>query len=549
MADTVRLRRATRFGSAVAALLASGALAMSAADGIAATYTVYTCRTPQGGAGDVSDWAVSGPAAPLAGWSSSCPSAPMTFWLDGAHQHPWDSITATFAAPQGTAIAGYTLWRSLQVAAGSWYAYAVGEQHGAQGTWRETCTGTAGCSGLGDPADPLGDANRVANTAAGGLTALTVSVACSSFSPSPCPATQATAISLQLHRADIVLQDDTAPQFSSPPSGPLVTAGVALSGTQPVSVQATDQGGGVYQLLFEVDGTIIQRSTIDDNHGQCAVPFTRAAPCPAKAAGSFALDTTRLADGPHRLRLLVTDATATNTTAWGPVTITTENQAPPGHSCDRTPVSSRAVARAQVGFTAHGHHARHSTTVAYGKRVRITGRLSSRDGSPIAGATLCVAGHDGFTGAPAKVYGHASTDASGRFQTTLQAGPTRIVWFVYRDGTGAASATVRVHVRSRVTLGLSRGHVHNRQRVRFRGRLPKPVPAHGVVVELKAWLGTHWGVFANARARRDGRFAKDYRFTRTSGPHSYRIRAVVPPQAAYPYSSGWSQPVTIHVRG
>ena len=67
-------------------------------------------------------------------------------------------------------------------------------------------------------------------------------------------------------------------------------------------------------------------AVVDSNGGRCAKPFRYLVPCRSTASGSVSVDTARLADGVHSIRLVVTDATETNSVAYGPVQVRTANQ-------------------------------------------------------------------------------------------------------------------------------------------------------------------------------------------------------------------------------
>jgi hypothetical protein len=105
---------------------------------------------------------------------------------------------------------------------------------------------------------------------------------------------------------------------------------------------------------------------------------------------------------------------------------------------------------------------------------------------------------------------------------------------------------MRLHVK----LWPSRRKLHNGQLVVFRGRIPGPIPSTGVIVLLQVRRDGRWGLFGRVtRAGHKGRFARGYRFRWTTGVQHYHFRAFVPNQYGYPFSAGWSQPVTVEVTG
>ena len=189
------------------------------------------------------------------------------------------------------------------------------------------------------------------------------------------------------------MSDEFPPVLALPPRARLVSSRSALSGEQQVFVWATDRGGGVGRVLFEVDGKVAASATIDDNAGHCREPYTLPQPCKLEARGAVGLNTAALSDGRHRLRLLVTDATGTNATAWGPIMIRTANR-----SCDPRPHSD--AARVQAAFSGRRGKLR---VARYGRRLRVRGRVTPPDGTPMSGVSVCVAGRADFPGARLRV--------------------------------------------------------------------------------------------------------------------------------------------------
>lgn len=293
--------------------------------------------------------------------------------------------------------------------------------------------------------------------------------------------------------------------------------------------------------MLELDGRIVASRVLDGNGGRCQEPFGSAQPCPTSAAGSLSLDTTKVADGPHTLRVLVSDATRTNVTAWGPVQISTANS-----SCNPSPrVNSM---RLTAGFPAKPT-ARTVVTRPYGRGLKVSGRLVSPLGVPSVGARICLLSREERPGAPLREHGVAVTDTDGRFSAKIPAGPSRRLLAVHRVPGGAAVATMRVHIRAGISLKPSRRRLRNGGTVALRGRvLHGPLPDRGVLVELQAKRGRKWQTFGTTRTRSGGRYELRYRFTRTTGVQRYAMRALVPDQSAYPYARGASRAITLRVR-
>jgi hypothetical protein len=306
----------------------------------------------------------------------------------------------------------------------------------------------------------------------------------------------------------------------------------------------------VNEVAFEVDGTIVERVTLDANGGACRAPFRAPVPCKPVASGTVGFDTAKVPDGTHSLRILVTDATGTNATPWGPITITTANQ-----SCNPAPRSdalklTAAVAPAGRGTGRRKQRARRVVATAYGRKVRVRGTLRTPDGAPVPHAALCVATRQQRPSAPLRPTHTLTTDAAGRFSFRLPPGPSRRAYVVARVPGGAVSSSVVVRVKAPVRLRASRRQLRNGQTLRLRGRLRgRPLPRSRMLVEMQVQRGRKYQTFATTHTRRRGRFSVRYRFTRTSGVQRYRFRALVRRQSTYPYATGASRPVVVSVQG
>jgi hypothetical protein len=186
-------------------------------------------------------------------------------------------------------------------------------------------------------------------------------------------------------------------------------------------------------------------------------------------------------------------------------------------------------------------------TVRYGRRPRVTGRATAVGGQPLAGASLQAATLRGAGEAT------AVTRADGRFALKLPRGHDRMVRFIVPVPALhalACSAPISVRVRAGVRLSASRTAVPG-GRIRFSGRLlGKPIPRHGKLIELQAYDGGRWRTFATPRAHHHyhGRFHATYHLRHTFGPRTFRFRARVRREAAYPYVEGYSKSIRVRVR-
>jgi hypothetical protein len=170
---------------------------------------------------------------------------------------------------------------------------------------------------------------------------------------------------------------------------------------------------------------------------------------------------------------------------------------------------------------------------------------------PLGGARIAVVATPRGGAGPARE-SRVTADADGRFAYPSGTGPSRTVRFEYA-GTRLvrpARAEVRVLVPARSSIAVDRRFALNGQAVRFRGRLVRgPVPDGGKLIDLQAHYRGRWRTFATPRTDARGRWAYDYRFEATTGRITYRFRARIRREAAYPYELGHSRVVRVTVRG
>ena len=213
--------------------------------------------------------------------------------------------------------------------------------------------------------------------------------------------------------------------------------------------------------------------------------------------------------------------------------------------------STRLFARVKRRPGAEVSRAGARAMLEFGRRARITGRLTTADRAPIAGAAVCIGVRNASQGAPLVQKASAMTDEGGRFTYVTKPGPSRAVYFGSRTAEGeGARAKVSVKVAAAAHLRATPRRLKNGESVRFEGRLPgRPLPENGALVELQVWLSDRkeWRTFATRHTTRRGRFAFRYEFTRTTTSQTYRFRAHVPQQGAYPYAAAGSRVVEVRV--
>ena len=517
---------------AVAVLLAA-LLAPAGAE--AGTYDVYACRLPDGGAAPAGGWSATGLLAgadvragagcPLT--ASAAPSAtavrPITFgWR--------------FDAVDDTTIAAYDVARRVAVSTDGTgvfnYEGFLDAIDYSKTRQVDHCWASEGCRGLTPGQPPLARSGLAARS-------LILFTDCSSGN-GECHAPMTASVVVESAR--MTLNDTFDPVFVAPPSGSLLDTAAPLNGVRSVSYSAADRGGGLYRAALEVDGAIVTSQPVDENGGACVAPFTQPLPCKLAAASTLSWDTGAVANGPHRLRLLVYDATGSNVVASDPVDVVTANG--PGQCA---PAASAGGVAVRFGIK-RGR----SITLGYGRARTIRGAVTDPVGAPVPGATVVVLSRVRRTGAGTRA-GRTPivTGADGRFVYRIPKGPSRLLRFGWRASTASSlltcSAALHVNVRAPVGLSISPHVVAPRGRIRLSGRLRGGyVPARGRVLDLQAHERGAWRPFETVRTTGRGRFSASYRFT--SGARGmFRIRVRVRPSSDYPFTLGYSRVVRVRV--
>jgi hypothetical protein len=522
-------------------LLAGATVLAAAAPAHAGTYTVYACKKPDGTPAQTEGWAYQDavPSAAAERDASRCQSSggPMRLALNAGVGHAQGSgADLVFKAPPGLPIVGYVMYRNAYAA--SEYNYDLLED--GQVT-PENCRGN--CI-RGSASAPLSESSAWTrpNLRVGELR-FRVSCGTGSGEPPMCQPQSPSPSSVDVHRAEIVLEDDSDPEFTSPPSGTLFDTSRELNGVVSASFGAKDTGSGVFQAVIEVDGQPVVTSVIDDNGGKCRKPFTSRVPCKAgaTAAGTISLDTAVLPDGPHNVRLLVQDATGTNAIPYGPVSITTRNSVP-GRG---TPNGTNATDGAILQVKWKGRKSRELKS-RFNRSVAVEGTLRNPAGQPIVGATLVLARTEIRPGAREGTLGTVTTKADGTFGHRFRARPGMRIAVRYRafagDARDAAEQKLTLRVRAAATLKTSK-RVKRGTQLRFSGRLRGgPIPRGGKIVQLQFRKGRRWinsgGI---EKTDRRGRFKGSVGTQRGGGRETVTLRLLIPREASYPYSHGYSR--------
>jgi hypothetical protein len=211
-------------------------------------------------------------------------------------------------------------------------------------------------------------------------------------------------------------------------------------------------------------------------------------------------------------------------------------------------VVAGAPVRLRAGF---GRRLRSSVRAGLGRGKVVRGRLTKPGGRPLAGREITVMQTLRVDGAAPELAGRAVTGPRGGFRLRAPAGASRLL-HVLSPGTGglqAARRTLHLRVPWSSSLTIRPRFLAPGGRMRLSGRLRLrglTLPRSGKRVELQAFDGGRWRVFATTRARGPrARWRASYRFG--SRPGSYPIRVRVPYEGTVPFDRGYSRPVRVTV--
>ena len=339
---------------------------------------------------------------------------------------------------------------------------------------------------------------------------------------------------VMLRRIGLRISDEERPTASL--EGPLAGER-SVRGTQDLTTLATDLGAGVRKLYLEVNGKPIGTRRIPcEVHGRVAL---RLRPCPLDVERIWGLDTEGrgFRQGVNRIRLCADDLafSGVRNRQCARHKARVDNECPVDDGADEAVVHARLEDIGGRGSVPHD------------RPPRVTGTLTDDSGRPIAGAQVCVATRVSVGDHAERVVATPRTQAGGRFEVRLPAGPSREVrvahWW---DDEHVSERLMDLRVRARPRLRISPSSLRNGQTARFDVRLHGPDPGRRRV-QLEVRDGDRWVIVRAHNAAPSGHWRDSYRFTSTIGSRTYRFRAVVPKQHGYPYERGSSQVERVRV--
>ncbi len=547
------------FVAALASLAAAG-------NAQAGEYHVYSCRTP------------SGESAPADGWSGSVAAggayddyATNTCASGGAliaalgdltiHAAQIDKATWTFETPAAERMTHATLWRAgyLHGRVNEKTTYQFWLAGPSETGIFDECVYTLECVGQGVPGQPLSGANRVVVPSTNLGAHIYTNVSCfAGFSGYECQTgfddPNGYAAVVYLYAADIILEQSAGPTASNV-GGELASAG-AVSGTSDVTFSAKDEGAGVYEAIFNVNGQVVQSTVVNENGGKCRnvgqttdgrAAFLYIQPCLASVSVGVGFDTTKVGNGLHHLIVSVIDA-AGNAAPVLDRNITVANPGVPG-----PPNGTNASAQATLAASWKGTR-KERLTSSYGRAQTVLGRLTGPGGVPIGGALIDETATPEYAGAKPLAMASPRTGPDGRFEVRVARGASsRTLVFAYRahigDALPVATRTLRLGVRAGVSLRVAPRTARVGRSIFFKGVLkggPPPAGGKQLVLEARS-AGGEWIEFDVIRTKAHGRFRASYRF-KFPGPASYQFRVLCKQEADFPFLEAASNVVRVRER-
>jgi len=532
-------------------------LALSAPSAHAGTWTLLSCKQPDGQPAPTDGWSTSatGAIGPDSGDTDSCAAggALSAVTSGKAPQGAYEGPEWVFTAPSGSTIAGGTITATLTSPHGqAWLGTPNATYDAADVIANCQYNLACGQSGTLTGAFPI--------THVGGSSLYAVAVCVGPYEgATTCPASGGLDAAISVSGAAVELANNASPTASG-------FGGTLLSpnahGTQELTFQASDSAGpGVYLVVVQIDGKTVYSGTPDTNEGRCVpigqsggtLMFDHGQPCRTSESVDVPVSTATLSNGAHTLKVTVEDAAQNASVVYdGQITTLQPSNGSlgalpgagaPGLAQVAQPNGAGASEGARLEL---GLHRR--LTRSFAKRaLRVSGRLLDAQGQPIGGATVDVLQQVSGS-STLDVIGHAKTAANGTFLAKVPGGPSRTIEVAYRAFSTDTSYTVAARIAEQVQAGIQL-HVSPRTTgsegtITLTGRVLGPVPRQGVSVNLLVHYRGQWEPFRTPRTDAAGRFTVVYQFEGALG--RFPFRAEVPPsQAGYGFGRGLSEVVDV----
>lgn len=541
---------ALRATAGAAAALSVMALLGACASARAASYTVWSCRGPDGTSLGTQAWRAGD--ARGATQDTCAEGGALRARLLPSDNTPGLVRGFRFALPAGATAAGYRIHMYAATAKSlNEHAFAAGLDDDAALTFGAVDVGCplAGCT-FGTPEDPLA-ADNLAQEKDLESEGLVLGVRCGGWLGCYGQEGEPTLAEARLFRAQVDVRDDDAPTLGAP-SGSLVAGGTLTGGAASVSFDAQDGGGGVAALALLIDGAEVTRT---ESGGSCAEPYADPVPCPAARSATLTADLTSLDVGTHEARLRAIDA-AGNVATGTPISFTVGSApgppAPPvpGPAPPQTTVVERIVSvpLAPQPVTIEADDER----VDLSRGAVVRGIVKDAAGRPLAGAQVIVRSRPfGVRRIRLRVERTLTTGADGRFS---MAGGVRSRLLVLDVDDSAHRAREQLEVELlralRVVAVVGDRSLRNGSVMTLRAGIDGAGGGSaGKLVLVQAIVGGRWATVESLTADAGGDARWRYRFRGTVRPAIYSFRVRVERSGdVWPWPTTTSDVVRVRVR-
>jgi hypothetical protein len=368
-------------------------------------------------------------------------------------------------------------------------------------------------------------------------------------------------------RITLTLRDEAAPTAGSL-GGTALDAG-GLSGKVDVTFNAFDEGAGVYQSILLVDGTEVRRSTPSDPMGSCSdavagnateYEFKATKPCPDSAFVDVPVDTTKLSNGAHQLKVLLRDASGnTKTVVDRAVTVANTAAVVPGlggaGGSDTGGGVVTGLPNGTGGSLATGTFVavpkERTIAAQFGGKLTIKRRLVDAAKQPIAGAAVDVYERIDRAGAAWTKVATVTSDAKGDVRYVPSTGASRTIRFAYAASTGStqygATIEVQVDVAAHLTIAAAKRSVPRNGTIKFSGTVGLDGTPPHTRVELQYKSHGDWRTFATAPVDTKGQWVYTRHLT---AAHNVTIafRSLLRPAVGLASSRSVSAAIKVRVR-
>jgi hypothetical protein len=529
-----------------------------------------TCAQPDGAPAPIEGWQGSAynEAVADSGPIDTCSQhgGALTAFDSSAVEDPaYTGAIWVYTAPAGSTIAGGALSVSLSTPQGQAFVATPQDAYN-QANVVINCQYNEPCGADGTETASV----SIAPTFAGGSQLFAAAMCVSpTYGGTTCPAGSGggTNATISVYAADIELENGATPTGTGF-SGTLLSPGA--SGTAELTFTAQDPDGpGVYRVLADLDGAQVYQSIPESNGGRCrsigtnasgVSEFLYAQPCKQDVAVDVPLETTRFANGQHKLSVMIQDAAGNTAVVYsGTISIANPN-APtgtpigPGSALALRGPANGTNASDQAKLTARWKSTAKTTrTSRYGQADSVTGSLTTSTGQPISGALLDVSATPADLGAKSALLASVRTGPTGAWTLPLPRDiSSGTVRFAYRshvdDAIPVAIATLTLRVHAGIALRIAPRVTSVGHTIVFSGTLRgAQIPPGGKQLVLEASSGGEWIQFRTIDTNAKGRYHSSYRF-KFPGPVIYRFRVYVPHEADFPFLEGTSNVVGVHER-